>query len=354
MRSKFSTKDLSIFRYFKSIITFYFSPQYIRLRKVVRVSFIRDKHYENLYHPTKVHGLVGISERYINQEQAEADSAKFTNSFFKTLVLQQTKKHDVDMRNATVLDICSGAGGSTVIPILLECPTCFVFASDLSQAMLRELCKRAKENDVHNRVDALVCDAQKNIWRNDFADLVVGGAALHHLADVNVALASCLKTLKPGGIAVFLEPMESGHHLLAEGIKKMLALPSLSNIKYKTTKSFLNNLVRDIDVRSQQIDPSESFSWYDLDDKWLFKRSHLEAVAAAQRCTVTIESMHSSIKPLSKHLKVALEEYADLSFPECCPSDALEIFDDFESQFSEADHSDNPLEAVIVFQKRRS
>lgn len=51
-------------------------------------------------------------------------------------------------------------------------------------------------------------DAMNNYFRPDSFDMVVGGAILHHPLDGTKALAAAYRALKPGGVALFLEPFE--------------------------------------------------------------------------------------------------------------------------------------------------
>ena len=57
-------------------------------------------------------------------------------------------------------------------------------------------------------------DAQKDYILDDYADIVMGSAILHHLAEPQGFISRSMKVLKPGGIAYFFEPMEGGNAIV--------------------------------------------------------------------------------------------------------------------------------------------
>jgi SAM-dependent methyltransferase len=64
----------------------------------------------------------------------------------------------------------------------------------------------------------LVCDAHRTPFPDGSFDYVVGNGVLHHL-DLDKAYAEIARVLKPGGKAVFMEPMY--HHPLLWSLRRL-------------------------------------------------------------------------------------------------------------------------------------
>ncbi|MGP4849609.1 class I SAM-dependent methyltransferase, partial [Marinobacter sp. 1Y8] len=157
----------------------------------------------------------------------------------------------IPMDGAVVIDVASGFG-NTVIPLLRDFKGCRVIASDLSESILRILLREAKKKGLGDRVQAVVCDGQDTtLWSHGTADLVVGGAALHHMIDPSLTISSALSALKPGGTAIFLEPMEVGHAILRLALDEVLRMPMMHEVaEYKPAAEHFRILIRDIDART--------------------------------------------------------------------------------------------------------
>lgn len=82
--------------------------------------------------------------------------------------------------------------------------------TDLSPGMVEVALSNAQSLGLD--VDGRVADAETIPYADDTFDLVVGHAVLHHIPNVEQALAECLRVLKPGGRLVFAgEPTTIGH-----------------------------------------------------------------------------------------------------------------------------------------------
>jgi ubiquinone/menaquinone biosynthesis C-methylase UbiE len=77
---------------------------------------------------------------------------------------------------------------------------------DISEAEIARAARRARAEGFAHRVDFRAGDAHVTGYPDDCFDLIVGLAILHHL-DVPRALAELRRILRPGGRAVFLEPL---------------------------------------------------------------------------------------------------------------------------------------------------
>lgn len=320
------------------------------LESLTVVPITPDPATRNLFHQVQPPPLTGISARYL--ENAEEDAAKFTHFGAFIPIQGEIDRLGVSLENALVLDVCSGFG-NTVIPLLQSHPTATVVASDLSEHMLRILLRNTEQHGVGGRAMALVADAQQDIWREGFADFAVGGAAMHHMVDPERAISAVLKALKPGGAAVFSEPMEPGHVLLQLAYEAVLRLPEMQQETYGGAAWFLRAMNQDISARTHhRTTTGPSNDWDKLDDKWLFPISYMRDIADRCSCNLTVQSIQHPEAVFSQKTDNALRHYGGLKSPDCLPAAAWEILYDFDRAFSRGGLADVPIEAILVFQKR--
>lgn len=106
-----------------------------------------------------------------------------------------------DAKGRDILEIGSGRG-ETVLE-LAECGGT-VTGIDLSEVAVANAQVRAKEL----RVDAqfFAMDAEATEFADDAFDIICGGAILHHL-DIERAYREISRLLRPGGYAIFVEPL---------------------------------------------------------------------------------------------------------------------------------------------------
>jgi ubiquinone/menaquinone biosynthesis C-methylase UbiE len=109
-----------------------------------------------------------------------------------------------DPKDKTILDY--GCGGGRLSLRLLEQGAAHVTGIDVSEVRLNEARDRAASNGFGDRVMFLVADAHATGFPNATFDLVVGSDVLHHL-DLTRAIPELRRILKPGGRAVFVEPL---------------------------------------------------------------------------------------------------------------------------------------------------
>ena len=87
-------------------------------------------------------------------------------------------------------------------------------ATDISPGMLDVLAASAAELDLV--VETVTADAERLPFEAGSFDLVLGHAVLHHLPDLNRALAEFARVLAPGGTLVFMgEPSRHGDRIAA-------------------------------------------------------------------------------------------------------------------------------------------
>jgi len=100
-----------------------------------------------------------------------------------------------------VLDLGSGTG-RVAVPIAAAGVA--VVAADLSRGMLRVARDKAAREGL--RVMPLVADAERLPFADGALDGVVGSGVLHHLPDVEGALAEAARVARPGAWLCFAEP----------------------------------------------------------------------------------------------------------------------------------------------------
>jgi len=116
-----------------------------------------------------------------------------------------------DVRGRDVLDFGCGDGCNTA---LLAARGCRVYALDLSPDLLEQAARRAVQDRVRDSVH-LVCGSAHAIPLPDASvDLVVGNVVLHHL-DIAAASREVHRVLRPGGRAIFREPIRQSRVIRA-------------------------------------------------------------------------------------------------------------------------------------------
>src|SRR5215211_8753866 len=112
-----------------------------------------------------------------------------------------------------IVEFGCGFGNST-IPMLDLFPNSTVVATDISPNLLAILRRLINARSLQDRCIPVAMDAQKDYITQEYADVVMGSAVLHHLAEPGNFVRSAMKILKPGGVAFFYEPLEGGYSIL--------------------------------------------------------------------------------------------------------------------------------------------
>jgi SAM-dependent methyltransferase len=85
-------------------------------------------------------------------------------------------------------------------------------ATDISRGMLDVLDKTAARLGI--AVETVEADAERLPFPDASFDLVLGHAVLHHVPHIDVALAECVRVLRPGGTLTFMgEPSRHGDRI---------------------------------------------------------------------------------------------------------------------------------------------
>lgn len=109
-----------------------------------------------------------------------------------------------DPAGKIVLDY--GCGPGYLTNELLDRGAVHVTGIDISEGEIEEAHRRAVADGVADRASHLVADAHAMPFEDDAFDLIVGDSILHHL-ELEQALREIRRVLRPGGRAVFMEPL---------------------------------------------------------------------------------------------------------------------------------------------------
>lgn len=118
---------------------------------------------------------------------------------------RNAEAHDLyDPRGKRVL--LYGCGPANDLSTYFEAGAAFVAGIDISEAEIARARQRALAEGYADRVDFRAGDAHATGYPDDAFDLIVGNAIIHHL-DIPRALRELRRILRPGGRAVFNEPL---------------------------------------------------------------------------------------------------------------------------------------------------
>lgn len=126
-----------------------------------------------------------------------------------------------DLRGKRVLDLGCGDGWFSII---LAKRGAIVTAFDVAVEAVRTARDRSRANQVTDRAGYTVASAYVLPFRDETFDLVSGMAILHHVSDKTRIAGELRRVLRPGGRAVFMEPL--GDSLLFERLRRLVPVPS--------------------------------------------------------------------------------------------------------------------------------
>lgn len=122
-----------------------------------------------------------------------------------------------DLTGKTLLEYGCGDGLNTVV--LAKRGAAKVIALDISPDLIKVAQRRLEVNGVTSRVDFVVGSAHDMQIPNESVDIVFGIAILHHL-DFNLAAREVWRVLRPGGRAIFEEPVRTSK--LLKTLRKLI------------------------------------------------------------------------------------------------------------------------------------
>ena len=111
--------------------------------------------------------------------------------------------------NSQVIEYGCGTGSYT--SAIAKSEARLVTGIDISPVAIKLAQEQAAEQELGDRVNFRVMNAENLEFDESSYDLICGSGILHHL-DLNLATDSIVRTLKPEGKAIFIEPL--GHNFL--------------------------------------------------------------------------------------------------------------------------------------------
>jgi ubiquinone/menaquinone biosynthesis C-methylase UbiE len=222
--------------------------------------------------------------KYIHKqflEEASTYVERYQNiELWTELVGRGLAQAGVNSATPVVLDLGSG-GGNSVIPPLELLPRADIVASDLSLPLLKILKDYIGQCYAERSFAVVQLNAEEIPFADGQFDLVGGGAILHHLFAPEKALAECARILRPGGSAIFFEPFEVGHQVLALTLRSLLKRNERRREDEEALEPavvrFFEALCHDWSVRKGE--DKSAPQYLHIDDKWLFTQDYFERVA---------------------------------------------------------------------------
>jgi SAM-dependent methyltransferase len=294
-------------------------------------------------------GAVRRGVDHVFLDDAEAYYGKYQSfDYWRALLQQATQRAGITDAEAIVEFGC-GFGNST-LPLLDLFPRAHVVATDISPNLLAILNRLLAARGLSDRCVAVAMDAQKDYVRAEAADLVVGSAILHHLTEPAPFVAQAMRILRPGGAAIFFEPLEGGYAVL-----RLMCQEIVREAGRRNDNSPAVRLARWVVTGyAPQIFRDALPGWQDRNDKWMFPRSVLDDIARAAGATLTVYPIHPSEGQFGRQFSYMLktdrgDDAAGL------PLWMNEIFDRYDREaFSPQMLTDLAMEGCIIFAKPKS
>ena len=146
-------------------------------------------------------------ERHFHDHKATSGHGDENRDFYRAggldLVWESYLSAIGDLRGKQVLDFGCGEGWSTIQYAKHGAKVC---SFDISPASVRSLINEAERKGTDGSIHAAVMAAECLGYSSNSFDLVLGVAILHH-TDPFAAGAEISRVLKPGGRALFIEPL---------------------------------------------------------------------------------------------------------------------------------------------------
>lgn len=248
-----------------------------------------------------------------------------------------------------ILDLGSGSGVNSVVPCLRLFPGARVIATDLSGQLLQILAEYISDGEHAEKVLCVVMDAMsQNIAPGQF-DLVTGAAILHHLVHPDQAIAAASRALKPGGRAIFFEPFD-GYGIIRLAYQRIAAEAALRGDPLDPpVRKVLNAMIADFAARTTPDVSTPEFAA--MDDKWLFSRERIEAIARASGFGDVRFVPHNDHASLYRDVAAIQLRLATGQETLELPGWALAILDEFDQALPPAVKRLLMLEGTIVLTK---
>ncbi|MGE8630460.1 class I SAM-dependent methyltransferase [Achromobacter denitrificans] len=220
---------------------------------------------------------IGISDQFLAHAAVYDQKYEHANPVAVLLKRAFELTHFQQSGRLEVLDIGTGSGKNSIIPLRGLFPNARFIATDLSPDLLAILLGHADRSGFRDHVTCVCTDAMESHFVPGRFDVVTGIAILHHLIDPTRALRAAHTALRKDGVAVFFDPFE-GFALLKIIFSLILdraqACPGEVD---EDVLQFLKAMRTDIEARTGSDKSADRFRH--MDDKWLFTRTFVEREA---------------------------------------------------------------------------
>jgi SAM-dependent methyltransferase len=286
----------------------------------------------------------GVDAQFL--DNAEAYYAKYQGfDYWRRLIEIMAER--IELRQPSVIVEFGCGFGNSTLPLLDLFPAAKVIATDISPNLLAILNRLLVARNLQDRCIAVAMDAQKSLIAPQSADLVIGSAILHHLADPGVFAKRAFEILRPAGVAVFFEPLEGGYSML-----RLICQEIDREAGWRGEQAPTLAMARRVAASLEpQIFRDAMPGWKEVNDKWVFPRSVLDRLANSVGAELLIYPLHDNVRPFRRMFTYMLETYGNHKTSDL-PQWAWDIFDRFDTMtFSPEMLSDLALEACIIFRK---
>jgi SAM-dependent methyltransferase len=269
--------------------------------------------------------------------------------YWRSLIRQATERAGITDADAIVEFGC-GFGNST-LPLLDLFPRAHVVATDISPNLLAILNRLVAARGLSGRCVAVAMDAQKDYVRADSADLVVGSAILHHLAEPAPFVEQAMRILRPGGAAIFFEPFEGGNAVL-----RLMCQEIVREAGRRKFDSPAVDIARGVvTMLAPQIFRDALPGWQDRNDKWAFPRVVIDDIARKAGASLTVYPLHDNVGQFRRHFAYIMQANNSSLTPADLPSWMTDVFDRYDREtFSPQMLTDLALEGCIIFAKPKA
>ncbi|HQQ64144.1 MAG TPA: methyltransferase domain-containing protein [Pseudomonadales bacterium] len=219
----------------------------------------------------------------------------------------QTVFSEHAIRAGDVLEIGCGTGQLTrALPGIPGVK--HVHATDISPAFLA--LTRQQLQSFSGKIFYYACDANHLPFQPSSFDLVVGHSVLHHLLDYSQVVEQAYGLLRPGGVAVFFEPVLQGKVMIAFLADLMLRIhekTGYGNLDESDCDK-IRTMIRHITKHKEFGDDREKLST--MEDKYIFDRHEFREMAL-KRGFIAAEyrnnPLHDEFRNfnVSQHLRMA-------------------------------------------------
>lgn len=166
-----------------------------------------------------LHQKLQLEQEWHDSDDFARDDSSLIVGVYASPVFQEAEAYHMaalgDVRGQHVLDYGCGTGGTTIE--LLKCGA-QVTGFDISEARLQGAKQLLAHQPGGEGVVLVRCAAEMLPFQDGSFDAVLGKQILHHL-DLKLAIPEIARVLRPGGRAVFLEPLI--HNPILEGYRRL-------------------------------------------------------------------------------------------------------------------------------------